>query len=71
MNPYLKGVHLTLKSWRQYRDEDLWRLRGEELNMAEVEGKWEGIEEADKPILVMGVPQLKLDSLDMRRLTKD
>ena len=29
---------------------------GEELKMAELEGKWEGIEEADKPNLVMGVP---------------
>ena len=36
-------------------DEEVWRLREEELNMAKVEGGWEGKEEADKPILVMGV----------------
>ena len=40
MNPYLKRMHLTLDSWRPYRDKDGWRLRGEELNMAELDGKW-------------------------------
>ena len=39
MSPYLKGVPLTLDSWRPYTDEEGWRLRGEALNMAEVEGK--------------------------------
>ena len=38
MNPYLKGVHLTLDSCRPYRDEGWWRLIVEELNMAKVEG---------------------------------
>ena len=55
MKPYLKGVHLILESWRPYRDEYGWRLRGEELNMDEVEGTWEGIEEAEKHKLVMKV----------------
>ena len=40
MNPYLKRMNLTLDSWRPYRDKDGWRLRGEELNMAELDGKW-------------------------------
>ena len=43
MNPYLKGVCLTIENWRPYRDDEGWRLRGEELKMSEVEGKWEGI----------------------------
>ena len=43
MTPYLKGFHLTLYSLRPYRDEEGWRLRGEALKMAEVEGKWERI----------------------------
>ena len=46
-------------------------MRQEKLKMAEVEGKWEGIEEADKPILVMGVPCLKFYLLVMGRLTED
>ena len=61
MNPYFKSLHLKLGIWMIYRDEEGWRLRGEELKMAEVEGKWEGIEEADKTILGMVVPRLKLD----------
>ena len=71
MNQYLKGVNLTLDSWRPYRYEDIWRLRGEGLNMAEVEGKWEGIEELYKPIPVMGVTRLKFDLLALGRLTED
>ena len=43
MSPYLKGVHLTLDSWRQYRDDEEWILRGEEFKIDDVEGKWEGI----------------------------
>ena len=39
MTPYLKGVCLNLDIWIPYRDEEGWRLRGEALNMAEVEGK--------------------------------
>ena len=34
MNPYLKGVHLTLDSWRPYIDG------GGELSIYELEGEW-------------------------------
>ena len=44
---------------------------GEDLNMSRVEGKWEGIEEADKTIPVMGFLQLNFDLLDLGRLTED
>ena len=56
MNSYLKEVRMTLGSWGPYRDEEVWRLRGEELRMAEVEVKCKGLEEVYKPILVMAVP---------------
>ena len=36
MTPYLKGIHLTLYSWRQYRDKEGGVIGGESLNMAEV-----------------------------------
>ena len=71
MTPYLKGVNLTLDSWIPFRDKDRWRLRGEALNMAEVEGKWERIEYGDKNTLVMGVLRLKCDSLALGIFTED
>ena len=67
----MKGVHLTLDSWIPYRDEEVLSLRGEALDMEEVEGEWERIKEADKPTLVMGVPHLKFDLLVMGILNED
>ena len=71
MNPYLKGVHLTLDSWTPHRDRDGWKLRkcGGSLKIAEIESKWDGVEESDKPYLLKVVPWLgkKLDALE--RLT--
>ena len=39
--------------------------------MVEVEGEWEGIEEADQPTLVMGFPRMKYDLLALGRLNED
>ena len=39
MNPYLKGVHLTIDSWRDYRDEEGWKLRGKALAEARVKAE--------------------------------
>ncbi len=36
MNPYLKGLHLTIDSWREDRDEDGYRMRNRPLAHAEV-----------------------------------
>ena len=41
INKYLKGLHLKLDSWRPYKDEEGWLLRGKYLNMAELDGKLE------------------------------
>ncbi|KAL7572801.1 hypothetical protein ACA910_014658 [Epithemia clementina (nom. ined.)] len=30
MVPYLKGLHLTLESWRKDRDEDGWKMTAKE-----------------------------------------
>ena len=70
MTPYLKGGNLTLDSLRPYMDDEGCRLRGEKLRMTKVEGKWEVIEEAYKPILVMGVPRLNFYLLSLGRLAK-
>ena len=48
MNDYLNGLHLTLYSWITYRDKYGWQLRGEEFNMARLDGKWELMEEVNK-----------------------
>ena len=71
MKPHFKGLTLTLENWRPYIDEKGWILWGEELKTSELEGGWEGIQEADKPNLIMGVTQLKQALLDMMRLTED
>jgi hypothetical protein len=34
MNPYLKGIHLTLDSWRPWRREDGWKFTMAEINTA-------------------------------------
>ena len=59
MNPYFKGLHLTLDSWIPNRDKYEWQLKGEELKMDKLYGKWEGMEEVNKPNLVIGVPSLR------------
>ena len=70
MNTYLKGLHLTLDIWIPYRDKYGWQLQGEELNMAKIYGKWEGIEEVNKPNIVIGVPCLRGYLLAPGRLKK-
>ena len=39
MNPYLKGLYLTLDGWIPYRDKYGWKLLGGELKMAKLYGK--------------------------------
>jgi hypothetical protein len=34
INPYMKGLHLTIDSWRPFRGEDGFKLRGKELENA-------------------------------------
>ena len=52
MNPYMKRLNTTLDSWRLHSDWEGWKLQGYELNTEELEGKWDGVEEIDKPRLV-------------------
>ena len=70
VNPYFKGLHLTLDSWIQYRDKYGCQLWGEELNMAKLDGKWEDMEEVNKPNLVIGIPRLRGYLLATGRLKK-
>jgi hypothetical protein len=34
INPYLKGIHLTLDSWRPWRKEDGWKMSMQEIRVA-------------------------------------
>ncbi len=34
INPYMKGLHLTIDSWRLHRGPDGFKLRGQELESA-------------------------------------
>ena len=54
-----KETFLNLKSWIPYRDKDGWQLQGEELKIAKLYGKWEGMAEVNKPNLVIVVPRLR------------
>jgi hypothetical protein len=46
--PYLKGVHLTLDSWREWRKEDGWKMTLKEMRAYQIEKGWEEIEPANQ-----------------------
>jgi len=65
MIPYLKGLHLTIDSWRSNRDDDGWRQTGH------FEPKIEDgmVEALDAPPLVQAVPRLGNDLRALGELT--
>ena len=69
MNLYLQVLHLTLEIWRPHRDREGWRMKGEKLNMAEMDRKWKKMEERDNTSLVKGVPMIKGDLKVLRNFT--
>ena len=71
MNLYLKGIHLTLDSCIPYIDKYGWKLQGGDLKMAKLYGKLEGMEEVNKPNLVIGVPCLRGYLLAPGRVKKE
>jgi len=56
--PFLKGIHLTVDSWRGNRDSDGWRLSGE---LAAHVGISEPLPYDGHPEKVQGVPRLSSD----------
>jgi hypothetical protein len=74
MNPYLKGIHLTLDSWRPWRREDGWKLTMAEIRIA-LEEKCQEYHSnhtsANKaPVRVKWVPRLVDDVRALRSLFK-
>ena len=59
--PYLKGLHLTLDSWRAGRDYGGWKLRGRELIAAVEEGKVTMEQPENAPSFVRAVDRLVPD----------
>ena len=39
--PYLKGIHLTLDSWRPWRKNDGWKMTTKEMRAYQIEHGWE------------------------------
>lgn len=70
LNPYLKGIHLTIDGWRPF--QDVWgeKLRGRELLAAIAEGKLENTEEDEGPATVWAVPRLKKDLAALSQMTE-
>ena len=58
INPYLKGLHLTLDTWIPHRDEEGRKIQGELLKIAEMERKWDSVKEVNKLILLERVPRM-------------
>ena len=61
--PYLKGIHLTLESWRPDRDEEGWKLPAKEREQLESDFD-------SPPTVVKQVPRFKSDIRAIRKLTE-
>jgi hypothetical protein len=72
--PYLKGIHLTLDSWREWRREDGWKMSSKEIRAYKIEKGWEDIEletlgSLKPPKRVKLVPRLESDVRALQELT--
>ena len=57
MVPYLKGIHLTLDSWRPQRDSEGWK----DSRIPLLAGSWVGFNSSAPPTKVKAVPRLAFD----------
>ena len=72
LTPYLRGIHLTLDSWRPNRDEDGWAITSGRLAVEEhLLGSDAGVPERypDAPTEVRAVPRLAADVAALMQLT--
>jgi hypothetical protein len=70
INPYLKGIHLTLDSWRPWRKDDGWRLTLAEIReVLSTHSEFDGCSTGEKaPSRVKWVPRLPDDIAALRLL---
>jgi hypothetical protein len=66
LTPYLKGIHLTLDSWRPGRDEDGWRIPG--WTPEESDDEIELPTSSGAPEFVIPVPHLSDDLTSLAQL---
>jgi len=57
MIPYLKGIHLTLDSWRRNRDDDGWKYLGVKWDDIDLDEELKSDDELGPPDCVMPVPR--------------
>ena len=71
MHTYLKGLYLTIYSWKPFQYKQGWKMREYKIKLADLGGKWERVEEEYKPILLEKVPILKRYLEALGRPTED
>ena len=74
MTPYLRGIHLTLESWRPDRDEDGWRKVSDQGDSGlayhlENSAASDSLDIAEAPMEVRAVPRLVTDIAALQELT--
>ena len=74
MTPYLRGIHLTLESWRPDRDEDGWRKVSDQGDSGlayhlENSAASDSLDIAEAPMEVKAVPRLLSDIAALQELT--
>ena len=74
LTPYLKGLHLTVDSWREGRDDEGWRLARTTLEALLVSKGDEASDaipvDPEAPEFVTPVPRLERDLLSLQALTE-
>ena len=73
LRPYLKGIHLTLDSWRPGRDDDGWRYSNDVARAMEAAGRFVVPDEDSSlgPERVLAVPLLREGITALLSLTSD
>lgn len=56
ITPFLKGLHLTIDSWRPGRDQDGWRVHTQSPLDADMELEWLTLDATNAPEFVTAVP---------------
>ncbi|KAL7570492.1 hypothetical protein ACA910_004273 [Epithemia clementina (nom. ined.)] len=73
MTPYLKGIHLSLESWRIDRDEERWRMAPKEWAMISQNRlgleSWVTTDSSNAPNFVKLVPRYEDDIQALQALT--
>ena len=73
--PFLRGIHQTLESWREWRGADGWKMAAREIEYAMEQEEYEGPAQEQGARIevggtVKGVPRLAMDVEALSTLTK-